>query len=326
MTHLVLDKMYVRTVDGMLFNITGYEHPTDSYYASLKYVNGQKWTDGYRAAMEWLSRHHPEYINNYVAVPRRQICEVFDPRERWLELTSRVEQQEAGQLHREAIQLGNKLADHLRLPVNPDDRTAGLGITDSLLWGDGHAASDIDLVVIGRENITRLLQGMQNVYSTDGFERPDPNQMQAPYGHVVPEWPSILDRKFHMGSYRGRLFSVRGMLSQAEAAARLNAYAAQTVIHTEPKTVTFEIADCSDSLLFPAIYRNSAGDELVDYSVVYEGVFRPGDVVRCAALAERFTTTSDPKTRIRHIIDGPVHQLRRANANVARCIDDTVPD
>ena len=114
MTHLVLDKMYVRTVDGMLFNITGYEHPTDSYYASLKYVNGQKWTDGYRAAMEWLSRHHPEYINNYVAVPRRQICEVFDPRERWLELTGRVEQQEAGQLHREAIQLGNKLANHLR--------------------------------------------------------------------------------------------------------------------------------------------------------------------------------------------------------------------
>lgn len=326
MNRLLLDKMYVRTVDGMLFNVTGYEHPPNSYYASLKYVDESKWTNGYEAAMNWLSCHHPEYVDNYITVPRDRISEVFDPRLRWLELTSRAQKQALGQLHREAIQLGNRIADHLRLETDANDQCMGMGITDSLLWGDGHDASDIDLVVIGRKNIARLMQGMHSMYALQGFDRPAPNNMQAPYGHDVPEWPSILDRKFHMGSYQGRLFSVRGMLSQAEAAARLAKHSARTVHHSEPTTVTFEIVAAEESLLFPAIYRNPAGDELIDYSVVYEGVFRPGDVVQCAALAERFTTISDPKPRIRHIIAGPVHQVRRAIEGADRYIDDKVRD
>ena len=301
------DKMYVRTKNGLLFNVTGYRHPTTHVFASLKYVGDEKWKHGYAAAKQYLQHHHPEFVDEFIVVPHDQIDEVFDPQRRWLQLRRDSRSKSLEPLLSEAVELGTLIRDELQIPLSSvADRDSEFGITDSLLWGGGHAESDIDLVVVGRDNARRLQLHMPNILERDGFERPDPTVMTAPYGLSVDIWPWLLTRKAHMGSFRGRLFSIRGMLSTAE----VRVLPAERNVDQGPvQRVEFEVDDVSDSIFFPSIYRNGAGDELVDYSVVYEGAFREGDVVRCDAVREtvrRYLPAAESQQVTRYVIDGRV--------------------
>lgn len=267
------DKTYVRTANGYLFNVTGYCHPKQRVFASLKYVDGEKWKLGYAAATEYLQQVAPEHLlDGFICVPIEQIVEVFDPQVRWVEL----QQNAPTPLLEEALQLGAELRVALEVPASTRKYyDTGFGITDSLLWGVGHSESDIDLIVVGRDNARRLLQRRDSIYERDGFTRPSTKEITAPYGIEVDDWPRILDRKKHMGMYHGRPFSVRVVLSQNEVPTEIY----MNDGNTRRQSIRFEVADVADSLLFPAIYRDEFGGELVDYSVVYEGVFRLGDVV-----------------------------------------------
>lgn len=269
------DKTYVRMDNDMLFNVTGYEHPPGQVFASLKYAGGEKWTRGYEAAKQWLSSEEPDFVGEFISIPIERIVQVYHPQFRWAEL---LRGENVSPLHREALELGNRLREILQLPISLEsDHDTEFGITDSLLWGEGGPNSDIDLVVIGRENGDRLQKRAEHIYSHRDFARPDSNEMKAPYGLSVDDWPRILSRKLHMGSFRDRLFSVRVVLRDDEVNRR--------PILDEPVggsiELDFLVDDRRDSLLFPAVYLNEQGDELVDYSVVYEGVFRAGDLVHC---------------------------------------------
>ena len=79
--------------------------------------------------------------------------------------------------------------------------------------------------------------------------------MTAPYGLEVEGWQEILSRKLHMGEYRGRLFSIRAMLNDKEAAECCELADRATDVRSNVR-VQFEVADDSEALLFPAIYRN----------------------------------------------------------------------
>ena len=272
------DKTYIRLDNGMLFNVTGYEHAPGRVFGSLKYVRGKKWTAGYDVASRFLSTAEPELIdeNGYISIPAGRIASVYDPQVRWTELQRNT--QAISALQCEALELGNALRQILRIPKSDDGlRDSEFGITDSLLWGEGGPHSDIDLVVVGRENADRVFAHAPSIYAHDGFQRPDPMQMAAPYGLRVPNWPQILSRKLHMGSFRNRLFSLRAVLRECEIEPPKNWQAA-----VRPRVeLDFRVCDRRDSLFFPAVYRNETGDELVDYSVAYEGVFCVGDTVRC---------------------------------------------
>ena len=119
--------------------------------------------------------------------------------------------------------------------------------------------------------------------------------MCSPYGLNVEDWPGLLERKVHMGNFRGRLFSVRGVLDDDELERR-RSESPRLVRTSGRETIEFEVVDVSEALLFPAVYRNRLGDELIDYSVVYEGVFRAGDRVRCECDVE---TVENPERRFR---------------------------
>ncbi len=281
------DKSYVLTKNGLLFNVTGYHHPPQSVFASLKYIDGKKWKDGYSAAKTFLSQHHPDFVDNsgqYICVPHNRIAKSYDPQERWRELLATST---PSPLHQQAMELARQISDNLRIPLEE------FAITDSLLWGDGHAASDIDLLVVGMGHAQKILENGARLYRHPDFARPDPKVMTAPYSLDVPDWPKLLDRKFHMGAFQGRLFSLRAIRDATPPGAH------EPTPPPTSREITFTIADASQSLFFPAIYTNSAGDELVDYSVVYEGVFRSGDVVRCLISEER------NRAKSRFVIDGP---------------------
>ena len=199
-------------------------------------------------------------------------------------------------LHRQAFQLGTRLRQILQLEEHFGK--SGIGITDSLLWGDGHPNSDIDLVVIGSANTAKLIADVGLLYSDEDFDRPDPELMQSPYGLEVQNWPRILQRKLHMGSFRGRLFSVRAVRD------REGPVAAEHIQNVGRKRIRFAVVDSSESLFFPATYRDDCGNELVDYSVVYEGVFQSGDRVLASCDVERVSVGS--RHFDRYVIAGPV--------------------
>lgn len=320
---MLRDKDYVQAKGNLLFNVTGYQHPPSGCYASLKYVDGEKWTTGYAAAIEFLRSEHDEFVDEYIQVPLPSIEQTFRPAKRWRELKQNPRL--ANPLHEQALELGDRLGSILGIPESADDPHGepSFGITDSLLWGDGHKDSDIDLVVIGLQNTAAILNSGSRIFHSPDFDRPDPNVMRSPYGLQVENWPQILARKVHMGSYRGRLFSLRGVLSYAEI---------RQLAHEVPlgrnrgqqesqgkQSVNFTIADNLRSLLFPAVYQNENGDELVDYSVVYEGVFRIGDVVRCESQTEKIRQTfpggAPNKTNVinRYTIDGTCELIHRAD-------------
>lgn len=278
---MLRDKTYVRTDHGMLFNVTGYEHLPNFVFASLKYIHGKKWTHGYNAAKRFLEQKHPQFVDEYIGVPLDRICTVFTPQSRWAEMQTT---QKLSALHQEALTLGRQLSSILRIPLSE------FGITDSLLWGGGHVDSDIDLVVMGLKNAERVLRCGHTIYEHPGFERPSPSRMKAPYSLDVANWPELLSRKLHMGCYQNRLFSLRAVLNDDELPKQpieAPGYSATTW----NEVIQFEIADASRSLLFPSTYRNALGNELVDYSVVYEGVFRAGEAVRCRVSRETLPGT-----------------------------------
>ncbi len=277
------DKTYI-AAKNMLFNVTGYQHPPHHLYGSLKYIDGRKWKDGYTAAIEFLQQKHPEFVaGSFIQIPSEQITTVYDPRARWTELLrAKEEGRGVSSLHQEALDLADGFRKHVNIPLDE------FGITDSLLWSDGHCESDIDLVVFGEHQTERILHAAEAIYKQDDFARPDPAVMKAPYSLKVDDWPAILARKMHMGAFRGRLFSLRVILTD-EALKQLGRekYIASNTAPNETSTlVEFEIADAKHSLCFPATYRNQDGDELVDYSVVYEGVFRAGEKVRAKCTGE----------------------------------------
>ena len=290
------DKTYIQLANGWLFNVTGYQHPPGYVYASLKYIDGEKWTGGYERAKAFLQDSHPEFVDEYIRVPEDQIKRVFEPQIRWAELQ---QTETDSPILAEAVELGQRLRSLLQIPDSKNELVdTEFGITDSLLWGEGHADSDIDLVVIGRDNANRLMQFAETIYQHDFFERPDPLRMTAPYSLSVENWPQILSRKLHMGSYKGRLFSVRVVLRESECSSLLPSQPTNERV----SEIEFRVDNVEDSLIFPSTYRNAVGDELVDYSVVYEGIFRVGDMVRCDCHRE----TMDGSSLNRFVIAGNV--------------------
>lgn len=287
------DKTYVQLDNGMMFNVTGYRHPEGAVYANLKYVDGKKWKQGYDASLAFLRDVEPTLVTDYVQVPLRRIARIFEPQQRWQQLANARKSQSL--LHAEALNLGRVLRELLEIPVsNAEEYDSEFGVTDSLLWGTGHSESDIDLLVVGRRNAARLSSNMNRVYAFPGFSRPDPLQMGAPYGMAIANWPQLLARKLHMGVYCDRLFSLRVMLDFDEAI--MEQTKAIVSVAEEAEWIDFRVADVRDALLFPAIYRNAVGDVLLDYSVVYEGVFQIGDHVRCLCTRQTTETGSQRVT------------------------------
>lgn len=300
---MLKDKTYIQSRD-MLFNVTGYQHPVDHVYASLKYVDGTKWTRGYAAACEYLRERHADFVGQFIRIPCAAIEKTFDPHKRWSDL---LEAERKGEylspLHAESLTLARRLSETLKVSLEE------FGITDSLLWGTGKDTSDIDLVVYGIHNADRTLSCAGDLYKASDFSRPDPDVMTAPYASQVADWADLLSRKVHMGAFRGRLFSLRCVLTDEEVLHRTaDSPAEEPGSSAWTQTLEFEVDDVSESLCFPAIYRDQMGNRLVDYSVVYEGVFRPGDVVRCNCVRESAAVLKGESNRgetDRFVISGP---------------------
>ena len=96
---MLRDKDYLRTRDGLLFNVIGYDHEPQRATANLKYVGEKKWHSGYHEALCFLRHQFPDYGGDRIRVPLSNVAETYLPQARMRQLVAcsqRNELEQAG--------------------------------------------------------------------------------------------------------------------------------------------------------------------------------------------------------------------------------------
>lgn len=270
---LVRDKDYLLTQDRLIFNVLGYDHAADSAVCGLKYVGGEKWLAGYPEALQLLQRRYPHYVDQLIRVPLDQVAAIYRSEERLPQLR---DSSPTGLLAA-AVELADLFAGALDLPQE------AFGLTDSLLWGEGHADSDIDLVIYGTPNCEAWLNSAARLFALPDIQPIAAEYVQRPPTLSDAAFAQLCQRKRNQGYYRGTRFSVRGVRRWQEIPTRLPLAAG------EPAERELTIADNRQSLFYPVIYNTREDVDIVAFQIGYEAAFAPGDRVRAqgAQLDER---------------------------------------
>ena len=270
------DKDYILSVDGLLFNVLGYDHPQGRTACHLRYVGGKKWTGSYHDALDFLRLNHPVYIDpgqGLISVPHDRVSESYQPDDG---LRRIVGSDDRNRNEETAVTIATHLARHLQVPFDH------FGVTDSLLWGHGHDDSDVDLVVYGRPAAQSILALGHALFEHADFE-PFP---QAAF--TKPAQPELTDnefsqlcqRKANLGYFQGRRFSLRAV-RKADELPQDGQW--KTVAR---RCCQLDITDNSESLFFPAVYQTNLGIELVSFWMLYESVFHVGETVEVSGMTE----------------------------------------
>ncbi|PQO38183.1 hypothetical protein [Blastopirellula marina] len=272
------DKDYLLTAEGLIFNVLGDQHPSGQVTAGLKYAQGQKWLDTYAAALAFLQKEYPQFATDRIVVPVDKIERHLKPLERTRQLQADRDNQPP--LLSRALDLIEILAKHCEVP------SSEIGLTDSLLWGEGNDNSDIDLAIYGQTIITQFLAKEKDLFQFDDIERIDPAHIQRPPAIDDYTFQIIANRKANQGTYKGTRFTIRGVLTDEEIlfeTERTSPFQA-----TEPMTLEWEmeITGREECLLYPIAYETKEGISLVTYHIGYEMGFQPGDKVHVAGTME----------------------------------------
>lgn len=258
------DKDYLRTTDGLVFNVLGYDHADDGATCGLKYVDGVKWLDSYQRASEYLRENYPHYVDELIRVPFAYVAEIYRSEDRLPQLRS---SQPSGLLQK-AVELADLCAETLNLPRK------AIGLTDSLLWGEGTEDSDIDLVIYGMANCFTWLQSAEAAFELPEIEPIAPEFIQRPPHLSDAMFAHFCARKWNQGYFRGTRFSVRGVRNWDETPSSLPLIAGSSV----ERQLT--IADNRQSLFFPVVYETTDHVDVVSFQIGYEASLAPGDRVR----------------------------------------------
>ena len=269
---MVRDKDYLRTRDGLLFNVIGYDHQAERVAANLKYVGDRKWNRGYREALCFLRDQFPDYCGDRISVPLSNVSETYLPQARMGQLIASSERNE---LEQAAVDLVHRCADTLAIPLGQ------FGITDSLLWGRGNRNSDIDLVVYGSPAARRALTDLPRLYRQPDFVKHTEATFTRQPGFVADDRGlTRVRRTFHKGLFQGIRFSLRAVREPEEI------MLPHPVNVMGPTTVRAQVTNHDDSLFFPAIYVLDSGLRLVSFRTGYEGLFVPGDELHIRGVLE----------------------------------------
>ena len=269
---MLRDKDYVTTRDDLVLNVIGYHHPPGRTLASLKYVQGTKWTSGYRKALQFLKTNYPLYVDQFISVPHDSIRERFIPREGLQKL---LVADAPSWLQRRAVELSESMSRFFEIPLGQ------FGVTDSLLWGPGRETSDIDVVVYGQTAATRVLDQLDELYRLDDFTRYDVGRFTRPDNVPRVGFTATCQRRLNKGRFKGTRFSLRAVRQSNE----IGESRRDEVVG--PIEVAAVVTDNRESLFFPCVYRLDGQVEVVSYSTVYEAVYRVGDEVVVRGVLER---------------------------------------
>jgi len=314
------DRDFVETAEGFFFCLVGYLHPPDRYTAYLKYTPAEsgRWTRGdvcYRRevpyyhvqnvmrTLEFLEREHPRYVwvdrvqgLRFSFVPRDAVRRYYLPEARLAGILGGP----ADALEQDVAALVTLLISAAGIPVR------SFGITGSVLLGiHDPTFSDIDLLVYGGQPAARVKRAIMRL-AGDGLRELDPGRRDrwraetAERFGLAPDELTYLDgRRWHYFRFRDRYVSVHATRADREIR---EAHGERRYRPLGPATVEATIADASESLFLPAVYKLAeahADDGTpipVSEIVSYEGLFcdfaDAGDRVRARGALEEVSDGS----------------------------------
>ncbi|RLF03176.1 MAG: hypothetical protein DRJ59_01440 [Thermoprotei archaeon] len=322
----VKDRDYVETLEGLMFCVVGYLHPPNMYTAYLKYIpsnegpwerRGVKYSRVLRRyhvlhvkeTFKLLRERYPHYIHHCPVrnitmsmVPKKYVKRYYFPEIRLKQLLD-----EGGRdpLERDAVALCEYLSEASGVPL------AKWGVTGSILLGIHNPNfSDIDLTVYGLREAKAVreflmssisdkstpIRRLKNVELKEWCER-----QAKEFRLVSKDFWSIALRRWNYGYFRGkRYFSIHPIREDSEIKER---YGEKKFINMGAIEGTATIADSSESLFLPAVYRVedvviTKGKQVNDVKelVSYEGVFcdmaEEGEKVRFRGKLEKVVNSS----------------------------------
>jgi len=327
------DRDFVETLEGFLFCVVGYLHPSDRFTAYLKYVPSKdgNWRRGetrYRRVLPfyhvsqventyaWLRSRHPEYIFDcpvrnitVTAVPHDRVRKYYHPRERLQDI---LEEGAKDPLEVKLIDLANHVTDMAGI------RCSDLGVTGSILTGSHNPEfSDLDLTVYGYDASTRVKAAIQESKRRGEGTRPLSPERKASWieshsgrFHLSEEELELVAAKrWNYGTFDGTYFSIHPTRSDDEITER---YGDWTYRRLGDVTGTATIGDNRESIYLPAVYEledvKSADIPLpgvrylVSFEGMYSGLFEKGQRVEFKGKLEE--ASSDRENVYRVVIGG----------------------
>lgn len=172
-----IEGFFIKSVDDLIFDVKGLSHPQDRIISFVRYVPGkfcentQKIvTKGYcklydlKERYAFLRQNFSQYLYKdpmgrglLQAVTKKDLIQIYNPVQR-LRQISRTKREELDSLEKLAQELTDKIIEQC------DFDSKYLGVTGSIMVNLHSKKSDIDLVVYGKKESTKVYHGMSNIF------------------------------------------------------------------------------------------------------------------------------------------------------------------
>ncbi len=286
-----LPKDFIETATGLIFAVVAYAPEAQGKVGCfLRYVKQDSFWQKVNTAEAnaLLAKKHPEYHYystvveaHYHAVPIADIVAHHLPEQILLTRISITD----NSAH--AIKLQKLIAILEQYGAD----CLFLGLTGSMLIGQEHASSDIDLVVYGRENFQQTRRAVQAALSAGVLAPLDTAAMRDNYdrraGALDFESFSWHDsRKYNKAMVSGTKFDIGMVCLPSEVAYDLSPYQKQA-----KRVFQTTIKDASEAFDYPARYRVTDAEtpEVLVFTHSYVGQAEKGEQVEISGVVERNT-------------------------------------
>lgn len=301
------DHDYFETIDDWIFCVVGDVHPPGRVFSFLKYVPGEgPWRHSEKSytrlmkiysveellsTMELIKKSRPEYLfydetvsESITAPPLSMIRRAYHADEAARKILTSSDRDGLESI---AADLINYLSEHSGVPLS------SFGVTGSLLLGNHHESSDIDLLVYGGGEFWRVMEVIYESSRSGELElfRDRGNEdwvRRASWKYPLlglEDVRKLAGRVVNKGYYMGRKFSIYGVRSSP-----IHRYGEVFYASRGSLRGVFEVRSSTESGFTPAIYlleENEHGvDRLVTYDMMLACIFRPGDVVEVSGKLE----------------------------------------
>ncbi|MDH5745662.1 MAG: nucleotidyltransferase domain-containing protein [Candidatus Bathyarchaeota archaeon] len=296
--------------EGFIFNVFGYEHPSNRVFAFLKYIPSKfkklfnvrflerTWkserlklfraeklytAQNYQTFLETFRNNFPNYVyfcpfreKEVISTPLNSIKKVYVPKEclRWL---IRIKSKDS--LQEMTLDLIDLLSSESGISV--DD----FGVHGSIALNMHTPRSDMDIVVYGAQNFRRLEKTIDKLVKTGTL------------GYVFNNRLDVARR--YKGRYLDKIFMYNAVRKPEEIGSRYGTYKYSPVTHVKFHCT---VKDDSEAMFRPAIYKienyeldNASStlskDEIprlvVSMIGCYRNVAKKGDKIEVSGMLER---------------------------------------
>ncbi|MFH1835257.1 MAG: hypothetical protein ABH851_03610 [Methanobacteriota archaeon] len=303
---------FVVSKEGLVFAVTSYNHPKDRVIAFLRYIPGKsglakiKSTDD---SYTFLRENHPNYLfyskeldTLLQGVPLTDVGKIIHPNEF---LTGLNSAQDLSDHEDRIIRLANLLSKYSKVSLEK------FGVTGSVLVEAHTSASDIDLVVYGRDNFEKVrkvvaeceppLKGLDDATINTAYSKRFPLTKELSFS----EFAFHEKRKHTSGLFEGVKFDILYTQDWSEISSGWGDLKYKKIGLVELEA---EVTDDTLAFDYPAVYKVSGTcslggrsfkvSELASYTHTYSGQVFLGEKAKVSGMLEEVSSSRGVHYRI----------------------------